>query len=166
MTTNNKQPPVIVERTYEGSAQDLWALWTTKEGFEAWWGPEGFRVEVSKLEARVGGALVYAMIADSPENIAAMKEMNMPVSHGTHGTYAELDPFKRLRLLHIIDFIPGLTPYENNIIVEFTPQGSQVSMKVSIEAHPSDEWTQRSVEGFTSQLKKLPGALQALRRKR
>jgi uncharacterized protein YndB with AHSA1/START domain len=30
---------LIVERTYRARPEELWALWTTKEGFESWWGP-------------------------------------------------------------------------------------------------------------------------------
>src|SRR5262249_2789651 len=30
----------IVERTYRAHPKELWDLWTTKEGFESWWGPE------------------------------------------------------------------------------------------------------------------------------
>jgi uncharacterized protein YndB with AHSA1/START domain len=164
MTTS--KPPVVVERSYEGTPQELWELWTTKEGFESWWGPEGFRVEVKTIEARVGGKLVYDMIADTPAMIAAMKELGQAVSHGTHGTFAEYDPHKRLRVLYIIDFLPGIAPYENNIVAEFIPKGTSVTMRVSIDAHPDDEWTQRSLQGFTSQLTKLPAALNARRSKR
>jgi uncharacterized protein YndB with AHSA1/START domain len=161
MTT--KKPPVVVERSYEGTPKELWELWTTKEGFESWWGPEGFRVEVKAIEPRVGGKLSYDMIADTPEMVAAMEEAGMPLSHGTHGTFAEVDPHKRLRVLYIIDFVPGQSPYENNIVAEFIAQGSSVTMRVSIDSHPQDEWTQRSVQGFTSQLTKLPAALQRKR---
>ena len=42
---------------------------------------DGFRVEVHALEARLGGTLHYDMIADSPEMIAAMKQMGRPTSH-------------------------------------------------------------------------------------
>src|SRR5690606_30020703 len=55
------RPPVVMERTYEAPVEDLWELWTTREGFESWWGPEGFRVEVHELDLRVGGALAYDM---------------------------------------------------------------------------------------------------------
>ena len=109
------QAAVVVERTYRASVEELWALWTTKDGFESWWGPEGFRVEVHKLEARAGGALDYDMIADAPEAIAAMKNMGQPVSHGTHGTYGEFRPQDRLTLVHVIDFVPGSEPYETII---------------------------------------------------
>jgi uncharacterized protein YndB with AHSA1/START domain len=29
----------VIERTYRATVQELWELWTTKEGFESWWGP-------------------------------------------------------------------------------------------------------------------------------
>lgn len=101
------QAVVVIERTYRARIEELWALWTTKAGFESWWGPEGFRVEVHVIEAREGGAVEYDMIADAPEAIAAMKAMGQPLSHGTRGTYAVFRPHERLRLVHVIDFVPG-----------------------------------------------------------
>ena len=59
---------IVLERTLRAPIEDIWSLWTTKDGFESWWGPEGFRVQVHTLEARVGGALSYDMIADAPEH--------------------------------------------------------------------------------------------------
>ena len=41
----------VIERTYRASVDELWELWTTKEGFESWWPPEGFRAEVHAIEA-------------------------------------------------------------------------------------------------------------------
>src|SRR5262245_47945643 len=37
---------VTLERTFDAPIEDVWDLWTTKDGIESWWGPEGFRVEV------------------------------------------------------------------------------------------------------------------------
>src|SRR5690606_10009652 len=88
-TKDTPQKPMVIERTYRARVEELWELWTTKEGFESWWGPQGFRVEVHVLEPRVGGRLEYDMIADAPEMIEAMKRMGQPVSHGTRGRYAE-----------------------------------------------------------------------------
>ena len=149
------QASVVVERTYRASVEDLWALWTTKAGFESWWGPEGFRVEVHQLEPRAGGALEYDMIADAPEAIAAMKEMGQPISHGTRGTYTEFRPHDRLVLVHVIDFIPGSPAYEHTIEVEFAASGQDARMMVTIHPHLDPMWTKMSLEGFTSQLGKL-----------
>lgn len=149
------QAAVVVERTYRASIEELWALWTTKAGFESWWGPEGFRVEVRTLEAREGGALEYDMIADAPEAIAAMKNTGQPLSHATRGRFAEFRPHRRLRLVHVIDFVPGSQPYESVIEVDFSAAGDQARMAVTLHPHLDPHWTKMSVMGFTSQLAKL-----------
>ena len=149
------QAAVVVERTYRAPIEELWALWTTQAGFESWWGPQGFRVEVHALEARQGGALEYDMIADAPEAIAAMKGMGQPLSHGTRGTYAEFRPHERLSLVHVIDFVPGSEPYESLIEVDFSAAGDLARMVVTIHPHLDPHWTKMSVEGFGSQLTKL-----------
>jgi uncharacterized protein YndB with AHSA1/START domain len=154
-TATATQAPVVVERTYDAGAEDLWALWATREGFESWWGPQGFRVEVHALEPRVGGALEYDMIADAPDAIAAMKSMGQPLSHNTHGKYVEFRPHERLTLVHVIDFIDGVEPYESAIEVDFTPLGDRTRMVVTIHPHRDPHWTRMSVQGFTSQLTKL-----------
>jgi uncharacterized protein YndB with AHSA1/START domain len=150
------QAIVVVERTYRATVQELWALWTTKAGFESWWGPEGFRVEVHALEPREGGGLDYDMIADAPDAIAAMREMGQPISHGTHGHFTEFRPHQRLTLVHLIDFVPDSPVYESKIEADFSAVGAdQARMVVTIHPHLDPNWTRMSVEGFTSQLTKL-----------
>jgi len=146
---------LTLERSYRAEVEELWALWTTKEGFESWWGPEGFRVEVSALEAREGGALQYAMIADAPEQIAAMKQLGQPISHETSGTFSVFEPYQRLALTHVIDFLPGVAPYPSSMSVELFPSGANVRMVVTLDAMHNDEFTNMQREGFTSQLTKL-----------
>jgi len=149
------QGMVVIERVYRADVAELWALWTTKAGFESWWGPEGFRVEVDILEPRVGGALSYEMIADTPEMIAAMREQGQAVRHGTRGVYVEFEPNRRLRLVHTIDFIPGVTPYDHTIEVDFSAAGDDARMVVTVHPHLDPQWTAAATEGFTSQLAKL-----------
>jgi uncharacterized protein YndB with AHSA1/START domain len=156
--------PVRFERTYDGPVDDLWDLWTTKDGFESWWGPEGFRVEVSRIEPRLGGTVDYDMIAARAEEIAYMKKEGWAVRHATHGTFLEFEPKRRFRLRHRIDFIPGVDPYDNDMLVEFIPDGPRVRMVVEIEPHRDEHWTRMSAQGFESQLTKVPAALAARRR--
>jgi len=151
------QAAVVVERTYRARVEDLWALWTTKDGFESWWGPQGFRVEVHVLEAREGGALEYDMIADATEAIAAMDSQGQARSHATRGVYAEFRPHKALKLVHVIDFIAGVEPYDSVIEVSFITAGDQARMVITLHPHLDPEWTKMSLEGLTSQLTKLDG---------
>lgn len=153
MTTQTKN--VVVERAYRARPQELWDLWTTKAGFESWWGPQGFRVEVQAIEARVGGALSYDMIAATPEMIAAMKEMGQPASHKTHGTFTTVEPLKKLVITHVIDFLPGVKPYNNTMTVEFFPAGDKTRMVVTLTPMHVEDFSKMQLEGFTSQLTKL-----------
>jgi uncharacterized protein YndB with AHSA1/START domain len=146
---------IVVERTYRAAIEDVWNLWTTKEGFESWWGPQGFRAEVEEIDARVDGSLRYEMIADSPEMIAAMKQMGRPASHATRSRFAELTPHSRLVLRNVIDFLPGVAAYESDIAVDFFPSGDRVRMVVTLDGMHDEELTKMQKEGFTSQLTKL-----------
>jgi uncharacterized protein YndB with AHSA1/START domain len=146
---------LVFERTYRASVRDLWDMWTTKEGFESWWCPEGCHVEVRTLEARLGGRFLYDMIGDTPETIAALAELGLPPSHPDHGRFSEFRPHQSLAMTQMIDFIPGVEPYEFTMRVEFFPSGEHVRMVVTIDPLHNEEWTRLSQQGFASQLGKL-----------
>src|SRR5579885_1399310 len=97
------RPKIVIERTYRAKVAELWELWTTKEGYESWWGHGGFSVEVHALDARTSGTLHYDMIADSPEMIAAMKQMGRPTSHEARARFSELRPHDRLAITTVVD---------------------------------------------------------------
>ena len=142
MTT---RPKVVIERSYRATLDEIWELWTTRDGFESWWGPVGFRVDVHAIEPRVGGALHYDMVADSPDE----------PSHATRGTFTEVTPHRRLTLTHVIDFLPGVEPYESTMFVELFPTGDSVRMVVTLTPMHTEVFTNMQIEGFTSQLTKL-----------
>jgi len=149
------RPKVVFERTYRARAEELWQLWTTKEGFESWWGPEGFRAEVHALDARPGGSLHYDMIAYAPEHIATLKRMGLPTSHPARGRFAEVRPRERLAITEMIDFLPDVEPYEFTMVVELFPSGDTVRMVVTIDPMHNEEFTKMAEQGFNSQLGKL-----------
>jgi uncharacterized protein YndB with AHSA1/START domain len=149
------RPKIVIERTYRAEVTELWELWTTKQGFESWWGPDGFRVEVRALEARPGGALHYDMIAASPEMIAAMKQMGRPTSHEGRARFTEFRPHDRLAITSVVDFVPGVIPYESTIVAEFFPLGETVRMVVTLDPMHNEEFTKMQTDGFKSQLSKL-----------
>ncbi|APR80805.1 Aha1 domain protein [Minicystis rosea] len=154
---SEQRAKVIIERTYRARVADVWDLWTTKDGFESWWGPQGFRADVEVIEPRAGGALRYEMVADTPEMIRAMKEQGQPTSHPTHATFTEVRAHERLVITNVIDFLPGVAPYESNIAVDFFVTGDRVRMVVTLDAMHSEQFTKMQEEGFTSQLTKLDG---------
>jgi uncharacterized protein YndB with AHSA1/START domain len=152
---NASRSQIVVERTYRAPVEELWDLWTTKEGFESWWGPEGFRVEVHTLEARVGGRLHYDMIAHAPEQVAAMKQMGREISHEVHAQFTEMRPLERVTITNTIDFLPEVSPYESKIVVDFYRSGGSVRMVVTLDPMHDEQFTRMSKMGFMSQLTKL-----------
>lgn len=154
---------ITMERTYDAALSDVWELWTTKEGLESWWGPEGFRVEVRSIDLRPGGTLVYAMIADAPEMVAFMKSAGMPVVTENTIRYREVVPQKRLVYDHSTDFIKDVPPYDVTHTVELFPRGDSVRMVLTFDAMHADEWTQRAAAGWEQELGKLGRALASRR---
>lgn len=155
MSASTAGKNVVIERSYRATLAEVWDLWTTKAGFESWWGPQGFRADVHELDARQGGALRYDMVADTPEMVATMKKMGRPASHPTNARFSELVPHKRLVMTNVIDFLPGVPTYEAHITVDLSQVGDRVRMQVTLDAMHSEEFSKMQLEGFTSQLTKL-----------
>jgi uncharacterized protein YndB with AHSA1/START domain len=146
---------VVMERTYTASIEDVWDLWTTKEGIESWWGPGGFSVKVHQLDLRPGGEMRYAMTAVGPDQVQFMKHAGMPVTTEAKLTYTAIDAGKSISYTHRVDFVPGVAPYDAGNKVELFAEGDQVRMVLTLDPMHSDEWTQRATMGWESQLGKL-----------
>lgn len=155
MSNTAPKAKVVIERSYPASLEEIWELWTTKEGFESWWGPVGFRVEVNELKAQVGGVLRYDMIADTSEMVAAMKRMGRPPSHPTIARFTEFRPHERLVVTNVIDFLPQVAAYEIQIAVDFSLRGDRVHMVVTLDPLHTEEMSGMQKQGFESQLTKL-----------
>jgi hypothetical protein len=95
------------------------------------------------------------MVADTPEMVEAMKQMGRPASHPARARFSEYKPYDRLALTNVVDFIPGVEPYDSVIEVDFFPKGDAVRMVVTLGPMHSDEFSGMQAEGFTSQLSKL-----------
>src|SRR5690606_22729200 len=87
---------VTLERVWDAAIEDVWELWTTKEGIESWWGPGGFDVTVHELDLRPGGTLDYTMSARDEGPIAYLKSIGRPTSTRHQATYTEIVPLRRL----------------------------------------------------------------------
>ncbi|MBI5067886.1 MAG: SRPBCC domain-containing protein [Deltaproteobacteria bacterium] len=150
---------ITLERTYQATLEEVWEMWTTRQGIEAWWGPDGFEVKVKKLELRPGGELLYDMIATGPDQIAFMKQANAPLSTAARIRITEVVPPRRLAYLHAADFIPGVEPYDVAYLVELAPEGKGTKLTLTFEAMHDEIWTGRAVQGWEMELARLGKAL-------
>jgi len=155
------RPAFVIEQTFRASVDELWELWTTKEGFESWWPPEGSRATVHTIEARLNGKIRYEMFAETPEMMAVMKELGLPASHFEHARFSEFRPPERLALAITMDFLPGVTPYEGVLTVDFFPSGESVRMVVTLSPMHDELFTKMAAEGLESQFRNLDKLFQS-----
>ena len=150
-----ERPKLSLERTFEASLDEVWEMWTTKEGIESWWGPEGFSVAVSDLDLRPGCDLVYAMSATAPEQMEYMVKAGMPLTTEHRLTFTEIDPPRRLAYRDIVDFIPDVPHYEVQTVVELQEVAEGTRMVLTFDAMHDDRWTQLARMGRESELDRL-----------
>jgi uncharacterized protein YndB with AHSA1/START domain len=157
----NDRPKLTLERTFQASIDEVWDLWTTRDGIESWWGPEGFSVVVHDLDLRPGGGLVYAMTATGADQIDYMKKAGMPLTTEQHVTYTEIDRPRRLAYRELADFIPGVEPYEVEVFVELQEVDAGTRLVVSFDRMHDERWTELAVLGRRSELERLARLLAA-----
>ena len=155
MTPNAARAQFSFERTYAATIEEVWALWTTKEGIEAWWGPEGFAVTVTSLDLRPKGELKYLMTAVTLEVVEYMERSGMALSTPCTVTYTEVVHFDRLTYNTRTDFVPGVNPYDVATTVDLRQTPDGVLMTITCDAMHDKSWTDRARAGFESQLRKL-----------
>lgn len=149
------QQRITIERTYPASVEEVWDLWTSSEGIEAWWAPDGFTVEVSKLDLVPGGELRYSMTASAPAQVEFMRTAGMPLRTEARKTYTEVERGRRLGYLSLVDYAPGVHPYQHDTLIEFVPAGEGVHVVMTMEPMHDEDWTQRLIAGRNNELDNL-----------
>ena len=157
------QPMITLERRYRATLAALWALWTTPEGLESWWGPPGFVVTVQALDLHPGGTLRYTMTAVAPNMVAFMQKNRLPTATPAEITYDAVQPptltSARLAYRHLVDFVPGHAPYHTSMVVDFLPEADAILLRLTFDAMHDAEWSQRQRIGWELELGKLAALL-------
>ena len=148
-----------VERLLKAPTERVWHMWTTREGLERWWGPDGFSVVVRHIDVRVGGHFEMVMKTEVPEIIAHLNAGGMGASHVVRGTYTEVEVNRRLVYENAVDFVPGVAPYTVTTRVELTPVSGGTRLAVTNDVMHDEMWTQRARMGWEQEIGKLEKAL-------
>lgn len=150
----------MLQRVYPSTVEQVWELWTTKEGLESWWGPEGFSAKVRKLDFVPGGEFECEVTATEPERVEALQASGLPLTNVAHVTYTEVLPRQRLAYRTVADF--GVSPYEVATVVEFRAEGNNVRISVTQDAMHDPGITRMSAIALNQQLNKLGAAIAAI----
>ncbi|HKC19487.1 MAG TPA: SRPBCC domain-containing protein [Candidatus Dormibacteraeota bacterium] len=152
---------LTLERTFDASPEDVWELWTTRDGMEAWMGPEGFDATVRELDLRPGGHLVYAMTAVGLDQVEFLTKAGLPLVSVQRVRIVEVEAPRRLVTREVADFIPGVEPYEVETVVEMHEVEDGTHVVMTFDAMHDAHWTEMSRLGRESELRKLADLLAA-----
>jgi uncharacterized protein YndB with AHSA1/START domain len=73
MTDDNAtEAAVVIERSFDAPVELIWKMWTEPEHFKAWYGPNGARIPVAKMDVRVGGSRLVGMDVETPSGSMQM----------------------------------------------------------------------------------------------
>jgi uncharacterized protein YndB with AHSA1/START domain len=82
-----------IERTYQASAEKVFAAWTSEEVLRRWWRAErDWETTEAEVDLRVGGDVRVVM-----------RDPEKGVDHGGGGKYTEIDPPQRLAFTWLWD---------------------------------------------------------------
>ena len=110
---------------------------------------------VDRIEPSPGGELVYTMTATAPEQIAFMRQAGMPLATESRKRFTEVDRDGLLAYDSLVDFVPGVDPYEFSTVVELAAVGERTRVTMTMESLHDEVWTERLVAGRTNELAKL-----------
>ena len=148
-------PKLTLERTYEATPEEIWELWTSREGIETLLPPDGFKVAVSKLDLRPGGDLVYVMTAVGREQVEYMAKAGLSLVTEQHVVFVEIDPPRRLVSRELADFIPGVAPYEVETVLELSAVEGGTHLALTFDAMHDERWTENARLGREQELRRL-----------
>lgn len=53
---------LLITRNFEAPLEHVWKAWTERELLDQWWAPKPWKAETKKMEFKVGGYWLYAMV--------------------------------------------------------------------------------------------------------
>lgn len=150
---------ITIERTYNARDRGCVGHVDDQGRHRVVVGSGGFTVKVRTLDLRPGGELHYAMTAIAAPQIEFMTKAGMKLTTEARLTYTEVTAPTRLAYPHLAEFIPGVEPYGVATVVELHPVAGGVRLVLIFDAMHDEQWTQRAVMGWESELGKLSKVL-------
>jgi len=142
------KPSLTLKRYLKATPDRVFAAWTEPEKIAQWFGPEEIELLRAEADAHVGGRFRIVMRGRDGEE------------HDVSGLYREVVPNERLVYTNVVDFVPNVIAYDVDTRVELKASGKTVKLKLTLDAMHDDEWTNRAVMGWESELEKLRKVLQ------
>ena len=120
-----------IEREFDASIDDVWAMWTDPAKFQSWYGPNGFTIPVAEMDVTVGGTRKISMEMKTPERTMQMWFIGQykEVTPKTRLVYSEsmCDPDGNVLSPESMGMPEG-TPDTTEVVVQLEEKGDKTQM--------------------------------------
>ena len=160
-TTKN----LVVTRTFDAPAHEVWKYWSDSEKVMKWWGPIGFTSPLARIDFREGGVSLVCMRA--PESFGGKDMYNT-------WTYKKIVPLQSIEfILNFADkdgnklepaqmgLPPGIPSDVRHVITFKAVGGGKTEMTVTEFGYTADQALNLSKTGLEQCLDKMAAALAA-----
>jgi uncharacterized protein YndB with AHSA1/START domain len=89
---NATQRELRFSRWLDAPIQLVWQVWTTPEHLQKWWGPEGFRATIHRMDFKPGGE--WDLTMHSPDG----------TDHEIRSVFREIVKYKRIVYEQLVNF--------------------------------------------------------------
>jgi uncharacterized protein YndB with AHSA1/START domain len=142
-------------RTFDATADRVFAAWTNPEQFGQWFGPVGMKTLDCDLDARVGGA--WRLMGEA-SNVPGAHSGAMPIRPTVSGKYLEVEPPARLVFTwawHERDDFASPRGQESVVTVLFKPSGERTEMVFTQAVLKDEQALDAHRRGWTDSFDKL-----------
>lgn len=144
---------------------EVWRVFTTRSGLEAWWPPEGFAFSVLALEPQVGGRVEFqyeeAFAALSPTWARELERIGSSSRWYARGSFLVFEPERRLSLEQSLEFGRGVPPIAYRLTAEFEGRGSSTRLTLEAESLTTRHWISLGERNLAGQLDRIEAALRS-----
>lgn len=135
---------IVVTRDFAAPIKEVWQAWTDTAILEKWWAPKPWRAETKKMDFKVGGYWLYAMVGPDGSRHwgkAAFKEIDAPNKYVAIDSFTDENGKEDASLPQTV-FTTSFTSI---------PEGTQVIIELSFtsEEHMKKQIEMGFEQGFT-----------------
>lgn len=145
----------------------VWSLWTTPEGLASWWSPEGFVMEVLRLEPRLDGPIEFYYQEAATARDSAWREKfsrrGLSSSWSARGVFREMDPPTRLVFRQALDFGRGAGAQSYEMQASFLERAGGTRVELTALADATKHWRLLGRQNLIGQLARLAAAAERQR---
>lgn len=100
-----KLPELTFTRVFDAPRELVFKMWTDPYHVAQWWGPHGFKIPVSKVDARPGGVFEVHMLGEDGINLPSVGTFKEVVPPERIVFSSDLEDGNGIKLLEVVNTI-------------------------------------------------------------